>query len=300
MRKVLLPSQIIWKPRELEIDDKYLPLVSFIIPTLNSEQVLEKCLRSIAEQDYPSIEVIIVDGGSSDNTISVATKYNAKILKCSRSLAAARQLGLYNASGEIIANWDSDIYIPHKDWLRKAVKTLLSYSDASTLWVYNTYPPYATLFQKAFSWYSWETMLEFAKRSIGFWGGGNSLFYREAIRQVGGFNEDLDTGEDFELAKRLFLKGYKVIFYKEYVFHDTFKSFREMVRKDIRRAKDFKRASLASLTGVPLSELIRVNLKIGLLTSIKNLFVKKEAYFGIVPIVVLLRLIVYAIMYLLP
>lgn len=56
------------------IDLNNLPKVSFCIPTLNNEDTIEKCLSSIANQDYPSVEIIIVDGNSKDKTIEIAKK----------------------------------------------------------------------------------------------------------------------------------------------------------------------------------------------------------------------------------
>jgi len=291
---------LISRRKKLEYNDECLPLVSFIIPTLNSEKTLQKCLQSIVDQEYPSIEIIIIDGGSLDNTLSIAKKYPARIFKFSGSLGATRQLGINNSSGEIIANWDSDVYIPHKKWLYNAVKTLLQYEYASTLWVYNIPPPNSTLVEKAFAWYGWNMMLDLAKRSIGFWGGGVSLFKRRMVQEVGGFDVKVDIGEDFDLARKLSLKGYKVIFYTDYVYHDTFRSFSELIRKDIRRARNFKNKNMTWLTGIPLGELVGTNLKVGFILSLKNLFTKKKAYYGLVPIIVLLRLIVYTIMHLLP
>ena len=55
--------------------------VSVIIPTLNSSRTLDKCLKSVRSQDYPYLsEIIIADGGSTDHTIQIAEKYEAKIV----------------------------------------------------------------------------------------------------------------------------------------------------------------------------------------------------------------------------
>ena len=53
-----------------------LPAVSIILPVLNEEAQLERCLRAVAEQSYPSIiEVVVADGGSTDGTRSVVSKF---------------------------------------------------------------------------------------------------------------------------------------------------------------------------------------------------------------------------------
>jgi glycosyltransferase involved in cell wall biosynthesis len=51
------------------------PLVSVVIPTFNSEHVLPECLESIKNQTYPAVEIIVVDGHSSDSTMAIAGKY---------------------------------------------------------------------------------------------------------------------------------------------------------------------------------------------------------------------------------
>jgi glycosyltransferase involved in cell wall biosynthesis len=114
-------SQIVLRSAKNNTENFELPKVSFIIPTLNSGRTLEKCLKSIITQKYPSIEIIIIDGGSTDNTIDIAKRYATQVFKFRGILGAARQLGIDHASGELITNWNSEIYIPDKDWLRRAV-----------------------------------------------------------------------------------------------------------------------------------------------------------------------------------
>jgi len=57
------------------------PLVSIIIPVYNSQQTIQRCLQSIADQTYKKIETIIVDRYSSDKTIQIAKQFNVKILR---------------------------------------------------------------------------------------------------------------------------------------------------------------------------------------------------------------------------
>jgi len=96
--------------------------ISFIIPTLNAQKVIDKCLASINNQKYPKskYEILIIDGGSADKTISIAKKYNAKIFKNSLKTAeAGKAIGVKQAKGEFICLIDSDNILPNSNWLSK-------------------------------------------------------------------------------------------------------------------------------------------------------------------------------------
>jgi glycosyltransferase involved in cell wall biosynthesis len=105
------------------------PSVSILMPTLNSAEKIKACLDSIAKQDYPQnkIEVIIVDGGSTDNTLAIAKQYSwVKVLKTSLpGPEAARAIALKKARGELIAIIDSDNILPKKGWLKEMITPLL-------------------------------------------------------------------------------------------------------------------------------------------------------------------------------
>lgn len=96
--------------------------ISFIIPTLNASLVLEKCLDSIKKQSIPSsdYEIVISDGGSTDNTINIAKKYNSIIVKNSLKTAeAGKAVGIKKASGKYICLIDSDNILPDNNWLNQ-------------------------------------------------------------------------------------------------------------------------------------------------------------------------------------
>lgn len=101
--------------------------VSFIMPTLNAQAVLEKCLESINRQNYPKnkIEIIIADGGSTDDTIEIAQKYDCIIIKNPLKTAeAGKAIALKHTTGDYIALIDSDNILPSKNWLKKMILPL--------------------------------------------------------------------------------------------------------------------------------------------------------------------------------
>ncbi len=68
--------------------------ISLITVTYNSSRFLEDCIKSVIMQDYPNIEHIVVDGKSTDGTISIIEKYNANIAKW----VSEKDNGMYDAT----------------------------------------------------------------------------------------------------------------------------------------------------------------------------------------------------------
>lgn len=103
---------------------KVLPKVSFIIPTLNADNHLKRCLEAIRNQDYPQkkVEIIVADGGSKDRTIDIARAYGARIIKNKEVLhEPGKALATSVASGEILFFTDADNQIVGKHWITSMV-----------------------------------------------------------------------------------------------------------------------------------------------------------------------------------
>lgn len=87
------------------------PLVSVILPTYNRAWALETAIDSVLSQDYPNIELVVVDDGSQDNTQALLKEYHNKIIilfQENSGVSAARNLGIKKSNGEFIALLDSD------------------------------------------------------------------------------------------------------------------------------------------------------------------------------------------------
>jgi len=99
-------------------DSKY-PLVSIVIPTHNRANTIERTIRSVLQQTYSNIELIIIDDGSTDNTLAVLHKYHNPALRIFRheknqGAASAKNSGLKRVQGQWFTILDSDDEIePH-------------------------------------------------------------------------------------------------------------------------------------------------------------------------------------------
>lgn len=93
--------------------------ITVIIPTYNSEKFISRALHAIFEGALLPRQVIVVDGGSKDLTIKIAKEYPVEVLSNPKTSAAdARNIGINNSKGDIIAFTDSDC-VPCKNWLEK-------------------------------------------------------------------------------------------------------------------------------------------------------------------------------------
>lgn len=106
------------KPLSAEIlHDSKCPRISIITPSYNQGQFIEETIKSVLLQDYPNLEYIIIDGGSTDNTIDIIKKYEQHISywvsEPDRGQSHAINKGFERCTGEIIAWLNSDdFYLP--------------------------------------------------------------------------------------------------------------------------------------------------------------------------------------------
>jgi glycosyltransferase involved in cell wall biosynthesis len=193
-------------------------LVSAIIPTYNRADTICQAVDSVLQQTYPRVEVLVVDDGSTDDTLSRLERYGDRIQVIAQANAgpgAARNRGIELSHGEVLAFLDSDdLWFPTKIERQVALlekvdesvpcclcNAVLRFSDGRELLSFDRgrlCPQY-----EEGIWLNAAEVL--ASRFVMF----NQMvaIRRTALVKVGGFNEGFRCLEDYELALRLALLG---------------------------------------------------------------------------------------------
>lgn len=115
---------------------KDLPLISIIMPTLNSADTIGLSLESVANQTYPKnkIEILVIDGGSKDKTIDIAHKYCATVLPNPKVQPEhAKSIGLKTAKGKYAMFLDSDEVLSNSQSIENKVKLFDDYPSCKNI-----------------------------------------------------------------------------------------------------------------------------------------------------------------------
>jgi len=229
-------------------------LLSVVIAALNSENTIGRTLSSVFSNSLPNreFEVIVVDNGSTDNTVIVAKRYPVKIFSCAkRGQGAARNLGIAKAKGEIICFTDSDIIVP-ENWLERISEFFSSCQHADGVGgpVLAPTSGYLSNLQKlegeAYArTHDFPTKMVESRFGdhIGSLYSANCAYRRDVLVSSSGFDESGFDAVDIDLCWRLILKGRRLVFNPEMkVVHLGFQSslkgvFRQQFRWGESRGK---------------------------------------------------------------
>jgi glycosyltransferase involved in cell wall biosynthesis len=185
------------------------PFVSFVIPVRNDAVRLDRCLRTIRDNDYPAdrLEIVVVDNGSVDASPAVAAEHNARVLSLpGPKVGALRNMGVRVAQGEMIAFVDADHEIV-RDWIRCAVDVLAN-EQVGAVGADCTPPPNGTKVQELYDRLRRHSEGQF---EVDWLGSGNMAVRRSAFDAVAGFDTSLETCEDVDLCRKLKQAGYSII-----------------------------------------------------------------------------------------
>jgi glycosyltransferase involved in cell wall biosynthesis len=186
--------------------------VSIVIPVLNEGKVIGECLQALVRQTLPSalFEVILVDNGSTDQTLTVARQFEKNIAltivrKTGVHISALRNLGAASAKGELLAFLDADCLAP-SHWLSRAVNLLTS-DDSILTGAHYAIPQDSSWVAK--TWYGDQRTLK--DGPVSYIPSGDLLISRNLFFIVGGFDETIETNEDSEFCHRASAAGVRVV-----------------------------------------------------------------------------------------
>src|ERR1051326_7423844 len=185
--------------------------VSIIIPALNEERMIGRCLESLANLNFgrERFDVTVVDNGSTDRTREIAKSFedrlNLKILqKSGVRISALRNLGAREAQGSIVAFLDADCLAP-KNWLECMVE-LVPHEGAGIVGAHYLLPENSSWVGR-----TWHRYQEAEKSGeVSHVPAGDLIMRREGFLRLGGFDETIQTNEDYELCERARANGMKV------------------------------------------------------------------------------------------
>jgi GT2 family glycosyltransferase/streptogramin lyase len=187
--------------------------VSVVVCAYNAADTIEECLVSLAAQDYPDYEVIVVNDGSRDATGDIARRYQVRLVEVPNGgLSAARNLGLAQATGDIVAYTDADVRAD-RDWLKYLVRPIADSGFAGSGGPNVVPPEDPWVAQCVARAPGGPTHVLLDDRVAEHVPGCNMAFRRDALLAIGGFNPVyLRAGDDVDVCWRLQAKGHRIGF----------------------------------------------------------------------------------------
>ena len=221
---------------EDKVPDRF---VSVVVPVYNDARI-GKCIDALLNQTYPSdqYEIIVVDNASTDNTHAIVKQYPVTLLREDgiQSSYAARNTGIRNAKGDIIALTDSDC-IPNRDWIERGVTNLLGVSNcglaAGEIHLFFNIPGKPNVVEVYDSINGFDQKEDIERRNYG--STANVFTFRRIFYEVGFFNDQLRSGGDNEWGRRVFSSGYSQIYAEDTIVgHPARGSFGQLYKRTTR------------------------------------------------------------------
>lgn len=204
---------------------------SFITTVLNEEKSIHSFLDSMKKQTKQPDEIVIVDGGSTDNTISKILsfkfsilKYKVKIFKKNGNRSVGRNEAIKNTTGDVILVSDAGCILD-KNWVKKITEPF-QYKNIDIVSGYY-YPKTKTVFEKCLSTYT--CVMPDKVNPEKYLPSSRSVAFKKSVwKKVGGYPEDLNTCEDLVFVNSMKNLGLKFKFQKDaYVYWPQRENIRE-------------------------------------------------------------------------
>lgn len=186
--------------------------VTIVIPAYNTARTIAPCIEGCLAQDYPGVEIVIVDDGSTDETGHIVQRYPVRYIRQENAgPACARNRGWQTATGEVVCFTDSDC-VPAPDWVSRLVEEYVLEKIAGVGGTYDIVNK-GNLLAECIHEEIVQRHLKMPKY-VNYLGSFNVSYRRSVLEEVEGFNETyrIASGEDNDLAYSIIKRGYKLAF----------------------------------------------------------------------------------------
>jgi glycosyltransferase involved in cell wall biosynthesis len=209
-------------------------MISVIIPTLNEESTLEKMLSQFSTEmirEY-EIELIVSDGGSTDATLDIAKQKVHIVLNevknRKQTIGEGRNRGAHHSSGDILFFFNADVRVDNmRLYLKAMLETFRSMDAVAATCPVFVYPEQETSLDRIYHQVH-NSHVRFLN-AVGFGTGRGEcqVVKRDAFLSVGGYDERLAAGEDFDLYRRLARRG-RIKYVKDLKAYESARRYRKL------------------------------------------------------------------------
>lgn len=209
------------------------PTISIIIPTLQEEKLISRTLEQFTprlRQEF-NLEIIVSDGGSNDRTVSIAQQHADKVIvpnkNSKQNISIGRNIGAKAAHGEILIFFNADTIVEDcNTFFEKIIIAIQGKNVVAATCNVHIYPEEQTFSDRIFhGFYNWHFSLLNAV-GMGMGRGECHVLKREMFCNIGGYDETIAAGEDYDLFVRLRRKG-KVAFLRSLTVFESPRRYRK-------------------------------------------------------------------------
>ena len=189
------------------------------IPCFNAARTIEQCLGAVLAQTYSIKEILVIDDGSTDETVQILSRYPVRVIRHrqNQGLAAARNSAVKNIQSEFVASLDADC-IPEKNWLKHLIEQIDSSSIAGVggklceAYASSACDQWRSIHMRQ----HWDE----AQSEPPFLFGSNTVFRRKVLVDAGLYDERFKTNyEDVDICQRIKKAGYLLKYEPQALVH---------------------------------------------------------------------------------
>lgn len=211
--------------------------VSIIIRCLNEEAHIGRLLSGIERQTYAADEVIVVDSGSTDATLAIASRFNTTIVEIAPeefSFGRALNVGIGASSGDFAVLASAHVYPIYDTWLERLIEPLAADANTAVTYGRQTTPPNGR-FSESRLMQQWFPAESVDSQDHPFHNNANSAI-RRAIWAELPYDEELTGLEDLDWGKRALDRGYSIAYVAEapivHVHDESFAQIQNRYRRE--------------------------------------------------------------------